>query len=250
MDEQIKNEENKDLNKEITKEEVPKEVIKEETNKENRDSEEEIITNLKVKADPKDITPDERKRNVKKLAGAVSHSLRARGEINVRCFGSASIGKASKALAIAKTYIGAQNLQLDCAPGFITTKIDDNELTGICFYTFASEKTPNIKEVDLDKVKTVLMVKADPKDITPDERKRNVKKLAGAIFHALEENKEVVIRCFGNSTLGKAGKAMAIARASTAGRGADAYFWPSFIVADMNGNERTGIAWYAHTNEI
>ena len=211
---------------------------------------EEVITNLKVKADHQDITPDERKRNVKKLAGAISHSLRARGEINVRCFGSASIGKASKALAIAKSYIGAQNLQLECSPAFITTKIEDHDLTGICFVTFAGEKNPGSKETDVEKVKTVLKVQADPQDVLPEDRKRNVKKLAGAIAHALEENKEVIVRCFGNSTLGKASKAMAIARGYTAVRGVDMYCFPFFIVADMHGNERTGIAWYIHTNEI
>ena len=66
---------------------------------------------------------------------------------------------------------------------------------------------------------------------------------------SLEENKEVVIRCFGNATIGKAAKAIAVARGYTATRGPDLYCWPTFIVADINGNERTGIAWYAYTNE-
>ena len=74
--------------------------------------------------------------------------------------------------------------------------------------------------------------------------------MAGAITHALAENKEVVVRCFGNATIGKASKALAIARGYTAVRGPDLYCWPVFIVADMNGNERTGIAWYVYTNEI
>jgi len=209
----------------------------------------EVINCLKVKADPPDISAEERKRNVKKLAGAISHSLRAKGEINVRCFGSAAIGKAAKALAIARGYVGVQNLQLDCSPAFITTKMGDNDLTGICFVAFASEKA-NKPPVDLEKCKSILMVKADPKDIDPEDRKKNVKKLAGAIAHALEENKEVVVRCFGNATIGKAAKALAIARGYTATRGPDLYCWPAFIVANMNGNERTGIAFYAFSNEV
>jgi len=203
---------------------------------------------LKVKADPKDISPDDRKQNVKKLAGAISHALRANGEINVRCFGTASIGKASKALAIARSYIGVQNLNLECSPAFISTKIGDSDLTGICFYTFASEKLQ--KQIDIDKCVSILMVKADPKDVSSEDRKKNVKKLAGAIAHSLEENKEVVIRCFGNATIGKASKAIAIARGYTATRGPDLYCWPTFIVANMNGNERTGIAFFAYTNEL
>lgn len=220
--------------------EVPEDAIKEG----------EIINCLKVKADPPDISSEDRKRNVKRLAGAISHSLRSRGEINVRCFGSAAIGKAAKALAIARGYVGVQNLQLECSPAFITTKMGDNELTGICFVAFASEKIPNSKVVDMEKCKSILMVKADPKDIAPEDRKINVKKLAGAIAHSLEENKEVAVRCFGNATIGKAAKALAIARGYTATRGPDLYCWPMFIVANMNGNERTGIAFYVYSNEM
>lgn len=220
----------------------------------------EVLNCLKVKADAQDLPSEERKRKVKKLAGAISHSLRGRGEINVRCFGNAAIGKAAKALAIARKYIKAQSdkdkrLQLECSPAFITTKINNSSMTGICFVAFASEiVSEEASEVDLNKVKTVLKVISDPKDITDEDRKIKVKKLAGAIAHALEENKEVLIRCFGNATIGKAAKALAIARGYTATRGPDLYCWPEFIVAEMgvgeDKKERTGIVWYAYTNEI
>jgi stage V sporulation protein S len=210
-------------------------------------SDNEILTSLKVKADRPDISPEDRKKNVKKLAGAISHSLRGSGEINVRCFGNASIGKAAKALAIAQNYIGVQNLQLACSPAFIETKMGDNMLTGIAFCTFAQEKMDGI---DIDNVKNVLMVKGDDFDISPEDRKKNVKKLAGAITHSLEDNREVVIRCFGNATIGKAAKALAIARGYVATRGPDLYCFPKFIVANMNGLERTGICFYTYTNEI
>jgi stage V sporulation protein S len=207
----------------------------------------EKINFLKVKADPQDISPEERKRNVKKLAGAISHSLRSYGEIGVRGFGNAAIGKAVKAIAIASNYIKAngQNLQLECAPAFVMADIGDHKLTGISFMVFASDSTDE-EPFDADKVDSVLMVKADSKDVSPDDRKHNVKKLAGAISHSLEENNECVIRCFGNATIGKASKALAIARGYTATRGTDLYCWPMFIVADINGNERTGIAWYTY----
>ena len=204
---------------------------------------------LKVRADAQDITPEERKKNVKKLAGAISHSLRANGEVNVRCFGNAAIGKAAKALAIAKGYIGVQKLQLSFSPAFISTSIGDNELTGICFCTFASPKEDD-NNPNPDNCKSVLKVKADPKDILPEDRKHNVKKLAGAIAHALEENKEVAVRCFGNATIGKAAKALAIARGLTATRGPDLYCWASFIVTTMGDQERTGISYYCFTNEM
>jgi len=202
---------------------------------------------LKVAADPADITPEDRKRNVKKLAGAISHSLRTNGEINVRAFGNAAIGKSVKALAIAKSYVeDTNNLQLAYAPAFLTAQIGDSTLTGIVFCVFASEKT---KKIDLEKVKSVLMVKADPKDIDPAERRIRVRKLAGAITHAVEENKECLVRCFGNACIGKACKALAIARGFTATRGADLYAFDDFIVTEMGDNERTGIAFYCFSNE-
>jgi len=207
---------------------------------------------LKVKADPADISAEDRKIAVKKLAGAISHALRAEAEVSVRSFGPACIGKAAKALSIARNYIGTTNLKLDCSPAFITMKAGENDLTGISFCCFSSEKDPDDKSCDRDlsEVKSVLMVKADPPDTSHEDRKRNVKKLAGAITHSLEDNHEVVLRSFGNACISKASKAIAIARGYTATRGPDLYCWPEFIVADINGNERTGIAFYCYTNEL
>ena len=93
---------------------------------------EEKLIDLKVAADSPDLDPEERKRRVKKLAGAISHSLRTSGEINVRAFGNAAIGKAAKALAIAKDYIAdTHQLQLVYSPAFIQIQIEENILTGI-----------------------------------------------------------------------------------------------------------------------
>jgi stage V sporulation protein S len=204
------------------------------------------LKELKVAADPEGISQEDRKRNAKKLAGAISHALRNNGEIDVRAFGSAAIGKAAKALAIAKDYIGdVDKLQLAFSPGFITTKIGENTLTGICFYTFAEK---GLRDFDISKAKSVLMVKADPKEITPEERRLKVRKLAGAITHAVEENKCCVVRCFGNATIAKASKALAIARGFTASRGPDLYCWNDFIVTQMGDKERTGIAFFTFVN--
>jgi stage V sporulation protein S len=205
------------------------------------------LENLKVAADPQDITDEERKRRVKKLAGAISHALRTNGEINVRAFGNAAIGKAAKALAIAKDYIAdTHQLQLVYSPAFIQTQVEQNTLTGIAFCTFTDG---NKKNVDFNTIKSVLMVKADPKEIENEERRLRVRKLAGAIAHAVEENHACLIRCIGNACIGKGAKALAIARGFTATRGPDLYCWNDFIVTHMGENERTGIVFFAFTNE-
>jgi stage V sporulation protein SpoVS len=207
----------------------------------------EEMKSLKVKADDPNISSEEKKRNVKKLAGAISHALRATGEINVRCFGNAAISKGARALAIARRYVEVQGLQLECSPAFITAEMNNSTYTGICFCAFATKLGPD--KVDISKIKSILKVKGDPQDISPDDRKRNVKKLAGAIAHALEDSKETTLRCFGAATIGKASKALAIARGYTAIRGSDLYCWPDFIVAEINGSERTGLCWFVYTNE-
>ena len=208
----------------------------------------EPLKNLRVSADPEGTNSEARKRNVKKLAGAISHSLRTSGEINVRCFGNASIGKAAKALSIARDYINqTHEIRLSFSPAFIETDIGDQNLTGISFCTFT---TQDEKEVNLDDVKSVLMAKGDPRDISTEERKSKVRGLAGAISHSVKENHECVVRCFGNAAIGKAAKAMAIARGFTATRGPDLYCWASFIVSELDdGTELTGIAFYAYSNE-
>ena len=220
------------------------------------DYDREPLESLRVSADDPNISNDERKMRVKKLAGAISHSLRLNGEINVRSFGNAAIAKSAKALAIAKDYLKAthKDLQLSFAPAFITTeieikkpdgKIEIQKLTGISFNTFTTNSS---QVIDTESVKSRLMVKADPKEISAELRKNNVRKLAGAIAHSLEENKECVVRCFGSASIGKASKAIAIARGKTAEKGTDLYCWAEFIVADMNGNERTGLSFYCYTN--
>ncbi len=201
---------------------------------------------LKVASDPDNISPKERATRVKKLAGAISHSLRTGGEINVRAIGNPSIMKAVKALAIASKNIEATDqLRLVYAPAYLNAQIGDKNMTGIMFCTFSQ---PQMEYIDFDKVKSILKVKADPSDVSPDERKINVKKLAGAITHAVEENDECVLRCFGKANIGKACKALAIARGLTASRGADLYCFNDFIVSEFDGNSMTGQAFYAFSN--
>jgi stage V sporulation protein SpoVS len=205
------------------------------------------LKELRVSADKPDVTSEERKRNVKKLAGAISHSLRTSGEINVRCFGNAAIGKAAKALSIAREYISqTDEIRLSFSPAFIESEIGGKMLTGISFCTFTDEG----ERTDISDVKSVLMVKADTKDVSPEERKAKVRGLAGAISHSVAQNKECAIRCFGSAAIGKASKALAIARGYTATRGPDLYCWATFIVSTLpDGTELTGIAFYAYSNE-
>jgi stage V sporulation protein S len=205
------------------------------------------VQELKVSADEENISQDQRKRNVKKLAGAISHSLRQSGEVNVRCFGNASIGKASKAIAISKSYIKENNLQLSFSPAYINADIGGKSRTGIAFCLFTSDGD-DIK--DFESVKQVMLVRSDADEATYEEKNDSVKKLAGAIAHALAEDGECFIRCFGNGTIGKACRALAMARGFVAQKGSDMYCTNTFIEAEMGGASRTGIGFYAYSNTL
>lgn len=101
------------------------------------DSSKEFTNELKVKADGPNASDAERKDKVKKLAGAIAHSLRTNGEVHVRCFGNACIGKACKAIAIASSFVAPHGLSIMCVPYFIEAEMDQQTKTGIAFRVFA-----------------------------------------------------------------------------------------------------------------
>ena len=110
---------------------------------------------------------------------------------------------------------------------------------------------PNLEEVQEDhkEFSNILKVKADDKDIDPEERKRKVKNLAWAIAHGLRQFGVVYVRCFSPATCFKASKAIAIARGFVAVQGFDLFTICSFIETDMGGQMKTGIAYECFTNK-
>jgi len=108
--------------------------------KENGNPEEENV--LKVKADDQNATDEDRKQALKNLAGAVAHSLRQNGEVKLRCFGNACIGKAAKAIAIARGMVAVHGFDLYNTISFITAEMGGMNKTGICFVCFTNETAP------------------------------------------------------------------------------------------------------------
>jgi len=200
---------------------------------------------IKVKADYEGISRDERRKAARKLAGAITHALRSCGEVSVRCFGYASIGKGAKALAIAREFMAEHGLSMYCAPAFIDADMDDGHRTGLCYASFSEEGVVDIQE----KMKSAkeLRVKSDPTDMDSESKKVAVRQLAGSVANALREVDGVQVRCIGMASIGKAVKALAIARGFVAVQGRDLYCTPVFIDAEIQGEERTGIAFFVFT---
>lgn len=202
---------------------------------------------LKVASDPKDCSSEIKKKNVKRLAGAISHSLRVEGEVDIRAVGSYTIGKATKALAIARKYIDkTHGLELSYSPAFLTIETLEKSITGMCFCAFSQAKE---KHINVEDIKDVLMVKSDPLNIDKEEKKNRARKLAGAISNRIEKEGYCVLKCFGDMSISKACKALAIARGFIATKGPDLYCWNDFVSVNIGGEEKTGMAFYVFTNE-
>lgn len=197
---------------------------------------------IKVKADQEGISNDDRRRAARKLAGAIVHVLRNNGEASIRCFGNAAVGKGAKSIAIAREFMLEHNLALYCAPAFMDMEMCNGSKTGLSFSAFAEEGKLDAAE----KIKTIkqLRVKSDDAEVDSEGRRDSMRKLAGSIANALRENGEVQVRCFGGASIGKAVKAMAVARGFVAVHGKDLYCTPLFIEAEMDGEMRTGISFY------
>jgi stage V sporulation protein S len=103
------------------------------------DTEEDEGTVLRVKGDPKDIDPEERRKKVKNLAGAIMHGVRKNGEVVVRAFGPMAVYKAVKAMAIARGLVATQGYDLYCVPAYTDAKMGGETKTGIKFLCFISK---------------------------------------------------------------------------------------------------------------
>ncbi|MBV8285214.1 MAG: stage V sporulation protein S [Candidatus Eremiobacteraeota bacterium] len=71
------------------------------------------------------------KSNPNAVAGALAAALRERESAELQAVGAGAINQAVKAVAIARSYLRAAELDLVCTPSFITVEIADNERTGI-----------------------------------------------------------------------------------------------------------------------
>jgi stage V sporulation protein S len=71
------------------------------------------------------------KSNPNAVAGALAAALREHESAELQAVGAGAINQAVKAVAIARTYLHASELDVVCAPSFITVEIGETERTGI-----------------------------------------------------------------------------------------------------------------------
>lgn len=74
------------------------------------------------------------------MAGAVAALLRSEGEVEVQAIGPHAINQAVKAIAIARSYIEAEGIDLYTQPSFVKLELQNEERTAVRF---------TVKKIDL-----------------------------------------------------------------------------------------------------
>lgn len=65
------------------------------------------------------------------VAGAIAGVIRDSGMAEVQSIGAGATNQAIKAVAIARSYLNEENIDIICVPSFIDVAIDDEERTAI-----------------------------------------------------------------------------------------------------------------------
>lgn len=67
------------------------------------------------------------------MAGAIAALLRNEGEVEVQAIGPHAVNQAVKAIAIARSYIEADQLDLTSVPSFVKLELQNEERTALRF---------------------------------------------------------------------------------------------------------------------
>lgn len=65
------------------------------------------------------------------VAGAISGVVKDKGEVEVQAVGAGAANQAIKAIAIARSYLEINGVDLICVPGFANVEINGEERTAI-----------------------------------------------------------------------------------------------------------------------
>lgn len=65
------------------------------------------------------------------VAGAIARAIRERGKVHVRAIGVGAVNQAVKAIAVARSYLGPEGIEVACIPSFVDIQVNDVERTAI-----------------------------------------------------------------------------------------------------------------------
>ncbi len=65
------------------------------------------------------------------VAGAIAGVMREQEQVDVQAIGAGAVNQAVKAVAIARSYLELDNIDIICVPSFVEVMIDGNERTAV-----------------------------------------------------------------------------------------------------------------------
>ena len=65
------------------------------------------------------------------VAGAIAGVMREQGHVDVQAIGAGAVNQAVKAVAIARSYLELDGIDIICIPSFVEVMIDGNERTAV-----------------------------------------------------------------------------------------------------------------------
>jgi stage V sporulation protein S len=68
------------------------------------------------------------------IAGAIAKSIRDGNEVVLQAIGAGAVNQTVKAIAIARSYLVADNLDIAFVPAFVELDVEGNERTAVRFY--------------------------------------------------------------------------------------------------------------------
>jgi len=68
---------------------------------------------------------------VPKVAGAIAHSIRAHGVVDVQAIGAAAVNRSVKAIALAKSFLDPEGTHIVSVPQMVSLDEDGEQLTAI-----------------------------------------------------------------------------------------------------------------------
>lgn len=71
------------------------------------------------------------------VAGAIAALLRSESEVEIQAIGPSAVNQAVKAIAIARSYIELDNLDLTAQPSFVKLELQEEERTALLFTVHA-----------------------------------------------------------------------------------------------------------------
>ena len=76
------------------------------------------------------------------VAGAIAGVIRDDGHAEVQAIGASAVNQAIKAVAIARTYLTADGIEIACLPEFVEVDIEGQERTAVRLVIVTREQAP------------------------------------------------------------------------------------------------------------